>query len=299
MGVRVTSSSSSQSTAGPTAFVFAGGGSLGAVQVGMMQSLAKHGVHADMVVGSSVGALNGAYYAGDPTLDGVKRLADVWRGLTRHDVFPVDWHTLVDFVWRRDFHIPSTGIKKLIDDHLPYRNLEDAKVPVHIVTTDIITGDSIVLSEGSAAEAIVASTAIPGAFTPVHYRNLYLADGAISSNTPVRIAVEKGARRLIILPTGHACATDTPPVGAVANALHALTLLIARQLVSELENLDPSIAYFVVPPLCPLEGSPYDFAPTAERIERAIRNTDDWLARGGLGESGESSIPGELRPHGH
>jgi NTE family protein len=299
MGARVTSSSSGQSTSGPTALVFAGGGSLGAIQVGMMQSLAQHGVHADMVVGSSVGALNGAYYAGNPTLDGVKRLAEIWRGLTRHDVFPVDWHTLVDFVWRRDFHIPHAGIRKLIDDHIPYRNLEDAKIPVHIVTTDIITGDSVVLSEGSAAEAIVASTAIPGAFTPVHYRNLYLADGAISSNTPVRIAVKKGARRLIILPTGHACATDAPPVGAVANALHALTLLIARQLVSELENLDPSIQYFVVPPLCPLAGSPYDFAYTAEHIERAIRNTDDWLAQGGLGKGGESNIPGELRPHGH
>jgi NTE family protein len=289
-------SAQSDSKSGPTAFVFAGGGSLGAVQVGMMQSLAKHGIHADMVVGSSVGALNGAYYAGDPSLKGVMRLAGVWRGLTRRDVFPINLQTLFDFLWRRDFHIPHDGIRKLIDDHLPYRNLEDAKLPVHIVATDIITGDSVVLSEGSAAEAIVASTAIPGAFTPIRYKNLYLADGAISSNTPVRIAVKKGARRLIILPTGHACATDAPPVGAVANALHALTLLIARQLVSELENLDPSIHYFVVPPLCPLVGSPYDFTQTAEHIERAVKSTDEWLSKGGLEES---TIPGELRPHSH
>jgi len=289
-------SAQSDSKSGPTAFVFAGGGSLGAVQVGMMQSLAKHGIHADMVVGSSVGALNGAYYAGDPSLKGVMRLAEVWRGLTRRDVFPINLQTLFDFLWRRDFHIPHDGIRKLIDDHLPYRNLEDAKLPVHIVATDIITGDSVVLSEGSAAEAIVASTAIPGAFTPIRYKNLYLADGAISSNTPVRIAVKKGARRLIILPTGHACATDAPPVGAVANALHALTLLIARQLVSELENLDPSIHYFVVPPLCPLVGSPYDFTQTAEHIERAVKSTDEWLSKGGLEES---TIPGELRPHSH
>jgi len=276
--------------------VFAGGGSLGAVQVGMMQSLAKHGIHADMVVGSSVGALNGAYYAGDPSLDGVLRLAKIWRGLQRRDVFPIGWHTLLDFLWRRDFHISHDGIRKLIDDHIPYRNLEDAKLPLHIVTTDIITGDSIVLSEGPTADAIVASTAIPGAFTPVHYRNFYLADGAISSNTPVKIAVRKGARRLIILPTGHACANDAPPVGAVANALHALTLLIARQWVGELENLDPAIHYYVVPPLCPLVGSPYDFTKTAEHIERAVKSTDDWLSRGGLEES---TIPGELRPHTH
>jgi NTE family protein len=289
-------SAQSDSSFGPTAFVFAGGGSLGAVQVGMMQSLAKHGIHADMVVGSSVGALNGAYYAGDPTLKGVLRLAEIWRGLTRRDVFPITWRTLFGFLRHRDFLIPHDGIRKLIDDHMPYRNLEDAKLPVHIVTTDIISGDSVVLSEGSAAEAIVASTAIPGAFTPVHYRNLYLADGAISSNAPVKIAVRKGARRLIILPTGHACATDAPPVGALANALHALTLLIARQLVSELEGLDPAIHYFVVPPLCPLVGSPYDFTRTAEHIERAVKSTDQWLSQGGLEES---TIPGELRPHSH
>src|ERR1700758_3789411 len=88
-----------------TAFVFAGGGSFGAVQVGMLRSLAAHGVTADMVVGSSVGALNGAFYAGDPTLSGVERLAAIWRGLQRQDVFPVSWKTLLSFLWRRDFLI--------------------------------------------------------------------------------------------------------------------------------------------------------------------------------------------------
>ena len=288
--------SSSDATPAKTAFVFAGGGSFGAVQVGMMLSLARNGIGADMVVGSSVGALNGAFYAGDPTPGGVERLAEIWRGLQRNDVFPLTWKTLLGFIWRRDFLIPHDGVRKLVDDHIPYRNLEDARLPVHIVTTDIITGDSVVFSDGSAAEAIVASTAIPGAFSPVRYKDHFLADGALSSNTPVRIAVKSGARRLIILPTGHACANDAPPVGALANALHALTLLIARQLVSELENLGPEIKYYVVPPLCPLAGSPYDFSRTAEHIERARLATDDWLAKGGLEQS---EIPQELRPHEH
>jgi NTE family protein len=279
-----------------TAFVFAGGGSFGAIQVGMMHSLAAHGISADMVVGSSVGALNGAYYAGDPTLDGVLKLETIWRGLTRHDVFPVTWWTLLGFLWRRDFLIPHDGIQKLIDDHMPYRNLQDASVPVHIVATDIVTGDSVVLSEGSVAQAVIASTAIPGAFAPVRYKDFYLADGAISSNTPIKIAVAKGATRLIILPTGYACSTNTPPTGAVANALHALTLLIARQLVSELEDIAPDIEYYVVPPLCPLVGSPYDFSRTSDHIERAIASTDAWLAQGGLQKSG---IPDEMRPHAH
>jgi NTE family protein len=276
--------------------VLAGGGSFGAIQVGMMHALAKHGVTADMVVGSSVGALNGAYYAGDPTLKGILQLETIWRGLHRQDVFPITWRTLLGFLWRHDFLVPHDGIRKLIDDHLPYRNLQDAKLPLHIVTTDIISGEAVVLSEGSAAEAIVASTAIPGAFAPIHYRNLYLADGAISSNTPVRVAVRKGAKRLIVMPTGYACASEAPPSGAVANALHALTLLIARQLISELEGLDPSIEYYVVPPLCPLVGSPYDFSRSADHIERAIKSTEAWLVRNGLGQR---KIPGELRPHGH
>jgi NTE family protein len=289
-------SASVQDDTAKTAFVFAGGGSFGAIQVGMLHSLVAAGVTADIVVGSSVGAINGAYYAGAPTLKGVLELETIWRGLTRQDVFPVTWRTLLGFLWRRDFLIPHDGIRKLLEDHLPYRNLQDAQLPLHIVTTDIVSGETVVLSEGSAVEAILASTSIPGAFAPVPYKDRFLADGAIAANTPVRVAVEKGARRLIILPTGYACATDTPPVGAVANALHALTLLIARQLVDELDELPPDIEYFVVPPLCPLVGSPYDFSLTSDLIERSIKSTDDWLARHGLEKR---HIPGGLRTHDH
>jgi NTE family protein len=279
-----------------TALVLAGGGSFGAIQVGMLHALAARGVEVDMVVGSSVGAINGAYYAGDPTMKGVLQLQSIWRGLQRRDVFPVSWGTLFGFLRRRDFLIPHDGLQKLIDDHLPYRDLQDAKLPIHIVTTDLLTGDSVVLSEGSAAQAIIASTAIPGAFAPVRYGNYYLATGAIAGHSPIRVAIGKGARRLIVLPTGYACACDHPPAGAVANALHALTLLIARQMVGELEAIEPGIEYVVVPPLCPLVGSPYDFSQITDHIERAIASTDAWLERGGLTRGG---IPDQMRPHSH
>jgi NTE family protein len=265
-----------------TAFVFAGGGSFGAIQVGMLHALASRGIVADMVFGSSVGAVNAAYYAGAPTIEGVRELEKIWRGLRRQDVFPLTWRTLLGFVWRRDFLVTSDGLRRLIDDHLPYRNLEDAKIPIHVVATDILSGETVVLSKGSAVDAILASAAIPAAFAPVPFENLYLADGAICSNTPVKIAAALGAKRLIVLPTGYACALQAPPVGAFANALHALTLLIARQLISELEGLDPGVEYFVLPPLCPLKGSPYDFSQTDTLISRAVESTDAWLAGGGL-----------------
>jgi len=265
-----------------TAFVFAGGGSFGAIQVGMLHSLASHGITADMVFGSSVGAINAAYYAGTPTLEGIRQLETIWRGLRRQDVFPITWRTILGFIRRRDFLVTSDGLRNLVETHLPYRNLEDARIPIHVIATDILSAETVVLSKGSAADAILASAAIPAAFAPVQIKNLFLADGAISSNTPVRVAVAQGARRLIILPTGYACARQSPPVGAVANALHALTLLIARQLISELDGLDPSIDYYVLPPLCPLGGSPYDFTHTGELIARAIKSTDEWIDGGGL-----------------
>lgn len=265
-----------------TAFVLAGGGSFGAIQVGMLRSLARLDISADMVVGSSVGALNGAYYAGNPTIEGVRQLETIWRGLRRNDVFPLTWRTMFGFLRRRDFLVASDALHQLVDRHLPYRNLEDASIPAYVVATDILSGGTVVLSKGSAAQAILASVAIPAAFAPVQFDDLYLADGAVSSNTPIKVAVDHGAQRLIVLPTGFACALDKPPVGAIANALHALTLLIARQLMTELQGLDDSIDYFVVPPLCPLVGSPYDFSHTNELIEEAAASTDAWLADGGL-----------------
>ena len=175
-----------------------------------MHSLAARGISADMVVGSSVGALNGAYYAGDPTLKGVLQLETIWRGLQRHDVFPVNWRTMLGFVWRRDFLIPHDGIQKLIDDHLPYRNLQDAKLPLHIVTTDIVTtdivsGDSVVLSEGSAAQAIIASTAIPGAFAPIRYKDFFIWPTARSPLTR-----RSGSRSRRAPSAWSFCRQDTP-----------------------------------------------------------------------------------------
>src|SRR5579863_4074134 len=102
-GVYSALSAATQEGQGKTAFVLAGGGSFGAIQVGMMHALAANGVSADMVVGSSVGAINGAYYAGAPTLKGVLELETIWRGLRRRDVCPVTWRTLFGFVWAAGF----------------------------------------------------------------------------------------------------------------------------------------------------------------------------------------------------
>ncbi len=279
-----------------TAYVLAGGGSLGAVQVGMLKALASHGVRPDLIVGASAGAINGAYAAARPDGEGIRELERLWTTTRRRDIFPLTARTLTRLLVKRDFLLETAALQKLIDSNLPYRRLEDAPIPIHIVTTDFLSGAMVVLSKGPAAEAIVASCAIPAAFPSVAIGGRHLVDGGIVSNTPIKLARELGAERLIILPTGHACALRLPPTGAISSALHGLTLLVAGQIVKELEALDASCDYHVVPSLCPLGSSAYDFTHTRALIDRAEQQTRDWLNTGGLERC---DIPDALRPHSH
>ena len=173
---------------------------------------------------------------------------------------------------------------------------KDAIIPVHVVATDILTGQAVVLSRGPATQAVLASAAIPAAFAPVEIDSRLLCDGAVASNTPVSTAIALGARRLIVLPTGFACAPERAPSGALATALHAITLLTARQLVMELERIKQPTQYHILPTACPLGVSPFDFARSPELIDQAYRKAQHWIAEGGLASS---VVPAALRPHSH
>ena len=282
-------------TAQMTAFVFAGGGSLGAVQVGMLRALIRAGVSADLVIGSSVGAMNAAYFAGAPHAVGVDKLEKVWRGMRRRDVFPVTFRSVLGFMGGADNLIDPSNLRRLIEHNIPFLNIEDALIPVHVVATNL-GGAAVCLSSGPAVEALLASAAIPAAFPSVRIGEHYLIDGAVGSNTPILTAADLGATRIIVLPTGFACAVHEPPKGAIARALHAITLLIAHQMVRDLKQLGGKVDVFTVPNLCPLDVSPYDFSRAEQLIERAAEHTRKWLEGGGLSRS---EIPNSLLPHSH
>ena len=279
-----------------TAIVLAGGGSFGAVQAGMLRALVAHGLVPDLIVGSSVGAINGAYFAGDPSAGGVARLEAIWRGLRRSEVFPLAWRGVLGLHGDHNHAVESSGLRRLLTQHLAYERLEHARVPLHVVATDQLSGDTVRLSSGPVVDAVLASCAIPGIFAPLAWDGRFLIDGAISSNTPISVAIELGMQRVIVLPTGFACALDAPPRGAIASALHAITLLIVHQLVREFERHQAQAHIVVVPPLCPLTASPYDFSQAGELIDRAADQTQHWLEHGGLTRE---HLPGALRAHAH
>ena len=145
-------------------------------------------------------------------------------------------------------------------------------------------------------EAVLASAAIPGVFPPVTIGGRHLIDGGIANNTPVSTAVALGARRVVVLPTGYACALSEPPKSALGMALHAVSLLIARQLRVDIERFAAQADLHVVPPLCPITVGPHDFRLAGEWIDRAATSTGQWLARGGLERH---EVPAELGFHLH
>jgi NTE family protein len=282
---------------GGTAFVLAGGGSLGAVQVGMLRTLVAAGIVPDLVVGASAGAINACYFAGDPTARGVAELERIWRNLRRRDVFPVNWlQGGLGALGLRRHLVDPKPFRRLLAEHLPQADLARTALPCQVVATDLTSGEEVALSEGSAVEAVLASAAIPAVFPPVELHGRFLIDGAIANNTPVSTAVTLGARRVLVLPTGWSCALTEPPASALGMALHAVSLLISRQLRVDIERLRGRAEVRVVPPLCPIAVGPHDFRLAGPWIERAAVSTRQWLDGGGMERE---DVPVELGFHLH
>jgi NTE family protein len=182
------------------AFVFPSGGSSGAAQVGILRSLVEAGIRPDVVVGSSVGALNAAFFAIDPTIAQVDRLATIWRGLTREDVFGRNRYGTITRLLLRQDHIYTPGaLRALIARFCALTELADTKVPVHVVTTDLDNGVARWWEAGPAIEILHASACLPGLFPPVMLGGHRHVDGGVLEPAPVQRAVDLDASTVYVL----------------------------------------------------------------------------------------------------
>lgn len=261
-----------------TAFVLSGGASLGAIQVGMAQALEAEGISPDMVIGTSVGAVNGAWLAaGRP----ISELSDLWLSLRSRQIFPVrPLVGLRGFIGRSSHLVPNSGLRRLLTDHMAFDRLEDAPIPFSVIATDVSTGDEVRLDHGPAVTAILASAAIPGVFPPIEIDGQTFIDGGIVDNTPISQAIAAGATDVWVLSTGYSCALPAPPKAALAMALHGLALLVQRRLIVETLDREYPVPVHLIPPPCPITVTPIDFSQSAELIDRARRGTAQWIANG-------------------
>jgi len=126
---------------------------------------------------------------------------------------------------------------------------------------------------------LLANNDIPAVFPVVSTDGRHLMDGGRANKTPISTAVDLGASRVVVLPTGMSCALEGPPRGVVALALHALNLLVMRRLLNDIERFANRAELIVLPPLCPFAVSAYDFSNTGELIHRAEAASRLWFQK--------------------
>jgi NTE family protein len=274
-----------------TAFVLSGGAALGAIQVGMLRALYDRDIEPDLIVGTSVGAVNGAFIASRPfTPATTDELAEIWRGLGRGQVFPLNPLTgFLGFFGARTHLVPQRGLRELLVEHIEFERLEQTEVPFYVITTDVLTGSEVRLSRGPALDAVMASAAIPGVFPPVDWGDRHLMDGGIANHAPISDALELGAERIYILPTGIACDLAEPPHGALGMLLHSMSLLLMRRLQVEVELLADRAELIVLPPPCRPGVSPIDFSRSEELVQRGLEESSNYLDGVESGKIGDSA----------
>jgi NTE family protein len=253
------------------AFVLTGGGSLGSIHAGMLEALYERDITPDLIVGTSVGAINGVFIASRPqSVRTAQSLADVWRNLRRPHVFPMDLVSgLLGFAGQRSSLVPNRALRRLVQGHSEFVDLADAPIPLHLIATDATTGKELTLSRGNTVDAVLASAAIPGVFSPVEWDGRLLIDGGISNYAPISDAVEHGADTVYVLTSGTACGLERPPRAAIPLLLHSMSFLITRRLVVDIAHFQDQVNLVVLPPPCPVSVAPHDFGQAAELIERA------------------------------
>jgi NTE family protein len=252
---------------------------LGAIQAGMLQALYERNVEPHLIVGASSGALNGAFIAArPPTVATAAELADIWIGLRRRQVFPLNALTgLFGFAGLRENMVPASGLRRLISRHLTTERLEQLRVPFHAVATDVRTGNDVRLSTGPLVDAILASAAIPGLLPSVEWEGRELIDGGVANNTPISHAVELGARRIYVLSTSPTGELDASPRGALGMVLHGINLLVHRRLTDDIARYGGEVELIVLPPPIPVEVQPIDFGHAESLIDRALAASRQFL----------------------
>jgi NTE family protein len=264
---------------GGTVFALGGGGNLGATQVGMLHALLEWGILPDAIVGTSIGALNGAFLAGHADLAGIEELTELWLSVRRNDVFPMRLPSLVrGLLGHKEFLVESLGLRSFLTRaDLGYSELEDAPIPVRVVATDLATCEAVVLSEGRVIEALLASAAIPGVFPPVEVNRRLLVDGGVLANVPIEQADLLGPTRIFVLPTTH---ENLPVLGSNALVMiqRAMTMASRPLARAAFERVMSRTPVHVLPvPSTAGQLSLVDFRATRRLIDDAYQMATEWL----------------------
>jgi len=269
----------------------------------MLHTLMDHGITADDVYGASVGAINAAGFAGDPTPAGIERMADHWRRVTSGDVFPQGripgpWR----FLQQREAVHANDGVRRLIEDGLTFDRIEEATVHLEVVATSLTDGRTQWFTYGPAVEAILASCALPSLLPPVEIGGEAFIDGGVVDNVPIGRAIAHGAERIFVFLCGPLRYTPHRYRRPVEAVLTAFFIAVHAKFARELEHLPAGVEVIVFS----VDSDPVsrydDFSGTEALIEAGRSNAQiilDFWKRGGHGSGTDRppvSDPDEFEP---
>ncbi|GGI08086.1 patatin [Egicoccus halophilus] len=267
------------------AVVLGGGGIHGAVQIGMLQALQEHGVRPDLVVGTSVGAINGAMLAARPD-DAVERLRSLWTNLAEYSPFEASLLERATTFTRSRIHLHGNHrLRRLLLSHLPARTFGALELPFQCVAASIERAAAQWFDDGPLIEALLATTAVPGLLPPVVIGSDHYLDGGLVDSIPVGRALELGARRIYVLQVGRVEQPLTVPTRAWEVGLVAFEIARRHRFVEAMSRVPDDVEVHVLPTGI-TEGMDYndpaqfryrDTTRAAERLQSAYLASSVYL----------------------
>lgn len=262
------------------AFVLSGGGSLGALQAGMLEALLEAGIEPHALVGTSIGAANAAFMAADPSLDRARELSEVWRSVRAKKLFPIGlWRTARAFA-RDGALFDPRPLADLVERSTGYGTLENAAVPLRIVATSFEDGAEVVFDTGAVSDAVLASTALPGVFPPHAIGERLFLDGGLVDHVPIAPALALGADTIYVLSCGFPCPPSVDRRSVRSIVTHSIGILLSQRVRLDIDQIPaarPDVKVISIPPVCTRAGL-RDLGRAAELIDKAREQTALFLS---------------------
>ena len=261
-------------TDGPIAFVLGGGGVLGAVEVGMVRALLEAEIRPEIIVGTSIGAMNGALVAADPTSSVIGRLVELWASKQARDVFGDSAPRQLARLARGGTHLHSTApLRAMLDRELRgIDHFEDLPVRFECCAASIERAAEHWFKSGRLVDAVLASAAVPGLLPPIAIDGQHYIDGGVVNSIPVGRAVELGAGTIYVLQVGRIDRPLIAPRNVVEVARVAFEISRRHRFAREMAAVPPNVTVHVLPPGA---GSKRDDSPLAYRDMRAAQRRID------------------------
>ncbi len=230
-----------------TAFVLGGGGLLGAHEVGMLKALSRAGISPDLVVGTSIGAINGAFVAADPA-GAAERLSDLWNGDALRQAFSETLLARAVRLARSGTHLHDIEpLGQMLSKTLPASDFGDLELPFQCVAASIEKASAAWFSSGPLVPAVLASCAVPGLLPPVEIDNEHYFDGGLVDSIPVGRAVALGASTVYVLQVGRIETALTVPRRPWQVGLIAFEIARRHRFHEEMSALPTGISVHVLP----------------------------------------------------